>query len=52
MLNSTLCYKLHKRRMNSRLLHRTSSILFALGHTIGFRTFKPEWGIAPLIASA
>ena len=40
--------------MNARLLYRTSSILillFALGHTFGFRQINPAWGIDSLIAA-
>jgi len=40
--------------MNARLLYRASSIfilLFALGHTLGFRKFDPAWGIDSLTAA-
>jgi len=40
--------------MKSSLLYRIASVLlllFAIGHTLGFRQTNPEWGVGPLIAS-
>lgn len=40
--------------MKASLLYRIASILlvlFAVGHTLGFRRAKPEWGLAPVLAS-
>ena len=36
------------------MLYRIASVLlvlFAAGHTLGFHTAKPEWGVGPLITS-
>jgi hypothetical protein len=41
-------------KMKTSLLYRTASVLlllFAIGHTIGFRQTNPEWGVASLIDS-
>jgi hypothetical protein len=40
--------------LKASLLYRIASVLlvlFAAGHTIGFRRTKPEWGVDPLITS-
>ena len=40
--------------MKASLLYRVSSVLlllFAIGHTIGFRRVDPRWGVASAIAS-
>jgi hypothetical protein len=40
--------------MKASLLHRLASVLlvlFAMGHTLGFRQTNPEWGVGSLIAS-
>lgn len=40
--------------MKASLLYRIASVLlvlFAVGHTLGFRRTKPEWGLEPLLAS-
>lgn len=40
--------------MKASLLYRISSVvlvLFAVGHTIGFRQADPDWGVGPLLAS-
>lgn len=40
--------------MKASVLYRIASVLlvlFAVGHTLGFRTTKPEWGVGPLITS-
>jgi hypothetical protein len=40
--------------MKPSLLYRIASLLlllFAVGHTVGFRQTNPEWGVASLIAS-
>jgi hypothetical protein len=40
--------------MKASLLYRIASVLlllFAIGHTLGFRQTNPEWGIGPLIDS-
>lgn len=40
--------------MTSSLLYRIASfllLLFAAGHTIGFRKADPRWGVDPLVAS-
>ena len=40
--------------MKASLLYRTASVLlllFAIGHTLGFRQNNPEWGVGSLIGS-
>ena len=40
--------------MKASVLYRIASVLlvlFAVGHTLGFRRTKPEWGVEPLITS-
>ena len=40
--------------MKASLLYRIASVLlllFAIGHTLGFRQTNPEWGVGPLIDS-
>jgi hypothetical protein len=40
--------------MKASLLHRIASVLlvlFAIGHTLGFRQTDPEWGVGSLIDS-
>jgi hypothetical protein len=40
--------------MKASLLYRIASVLlllFAIGHTLGFRQTNPEWGVASLIDS-
>jgi hypothetical protein len=40
--------------MKTSLLYRIASVLlllFAIGHTLGFRQTNPEWGVAALIES-
>ena len=40
--------------MKASVLYRIASVLlvlFAVGHTLGFRRTKPEWGVDPLITS-
>jgi hypothetical protein len=40
--------------MKASLLYRTASVLlllFAIGHTLGFRQTNPEWGVGSLIDS-
>jgi hypothetical protein len=40
--------------LKASLLYRITSILlvlFAVGHTLGFRRTKPEWGMEPVLAS-
>lgn len=40
--------------MKASVLYRVASILlvhFAAGHTLGFQTTKPAWGVGPLIES-
>ena len=40
--------------MKASLLYRIASVLlvlFALGHTFGFRRTRPEWRVEPLLAS-
>jgi hypothetical protein len=40
--------------MKTSLLYRIASVLlllFAIGHTLGFRQTNPEWGVASLIDS-
>jgi hypothetical protein len=40
--------------MKASLLYRIASVLlllFAIGHTLGFRQSNPEWGVGSLIAS-
>ena len=40
--------------MKASLLYRVASVLlllFAIGHTLGFRQTNPEWGVASLIDS-
>jgi hypothetical protein len=40
--------------MKASLLYRTASLLlllFAIGHTLGFRQINPEWGVGSVIES-
>ena len=40
--------------MKASVLFRIASVLlvlFAVGHTLGFHTTKPEWGVGPLLTS-
>jgi hypothetical protein len=40
--------------MKASVLYRIASVLlllFAIGHTVGFRQTNPEWGVGPLIDS-
>ena len=40
--------------MKASVLYRIASVLlllFAIGHTLGFRQTNPEWGVGPLIDS-
>lgn len=40
--------------MKPSVLYRIAAVLlvlFAVGHTLGFHTTKPEWGVGPLITS-
>jgi len=40
--------------MKASLLYRIASVvllLFAIGHTLGFRQTAPEWGVGSLIDS-
>jgi len=40
--------------MKASLLYRIASVLlllFAIGHTLGFRQTNPEWGVGPVIES-
>ena len=40
--------------MNSKLIYRIASVLlllFAVGHTLGFRKTPPQWGVDTLVAS-
>ena len=40
--------------MKASVLYRSASVLlllFAIGHTVGFRQTNPEWGVGSLLAS-